>query len=183
MSIKYIFFIIAIQFLTLSTASSKEKSPIFDGSTLKIPMIDSLENPGEYQDVEFSLNENGEWKLSNYAIKEKLGGINKVEMIKTSSSPTQVFLKVSGAHGACQTVGQVRVVLERDHFNVTLYNGRMPLARDMFCSQNIVSFSKDIPLPVLFLEKGSYTYTINDNLSGTFELPSDNDIPVILRAD
>jgi hypothetical protein len=59
----------------------------------------------------------------------------------------------------------------------------MPLARDMFCSQNIVSFSKDIPLPVLFLEKGSYTYTINDNLSGTFELPSDNDIPVILRAD
>jgi hypothetical protein len=27
MSIKYIFFIIAIQFLTLSTASSKEKSP------------------------------------------------------------------------------------------------------------------------------------------------------------
>jgi hypothetical protein len=72
--------------------------------------------------VEFSLNENGEWKLSNYAIKEKLGGINKVEMIKTSSSPTQVFLKVSGAHGACQTVGQVRVVLERDHFNDAVLN-------------------------------------------------------------
>jgi hypothetical protein len=119
--------------------------------------------------VEFSLNENGEWKLSHYAIKEKLWGIDNVEKIKTLSIPTQVFLRVSGTHGACQTVGQVRVVLERDHFNVTLYNGRMPLARDMFCSQNIVSFSKDIPLPVLFLEKGSYTYTINDNLSGTFE--------------
>jgi hypothetical protein len=43
-------------------------------------------------------------------------------MIKTSSSPTQVFLKVSGAHGGCESVGQVRVVLEGDHFNVTLYN-------------------------------------------------------------
>jgi hypothetical protein len=29
----------------------------------------------------------------------------------------------------------------------------------------------------LFLEKGSYTYTVNDDLSGTFELPSDNNIP------
>jgi hypothetical protein len=35
-----------------------------------------------------------------------------------------------------------------------------------------------LELPVLFLEKGSYTYTVNDDLSGTFELPSDNDIPV-----
>jgi hypothetical protein len=74
-------------------------------------MIDSLENPGEYQDVEFSLNENGEWKLSHYAIKEKLWGIDNVEKIKTLSIPTQVFLRVSGTHGACQTVGQVRVVL------------------------------------------------------------------------
>jgi hypothetical protein len=55
MSIKYIFFIIAIQFLTLSTASSKEKSPIFDGNTLKIPIIDSPGNLGTYQDVEFKM--------------------------------------------------------------------------------------------------------------------------------
>jgi hypothetical protein len=37
-------------------------------------------------------------------------------------------------------------------------------------------FSKVIQLPVLFLEKGSYTYTVNDDLSGTFELPSDKKI-------
>jgi hypothetical protein len=43
------------------------------------------------------------------------------------SSPTQVFLKVSGAHGGCESVGQVRVVLEGDHFNVTLYNGTFAL--------------------------------------------------------
>jgi hypothetical protein len=93
------------------------------------------------------------------------------------------MLKIELAHGGCESVGQVRVVLEGDHFNVTLYNGKIPLAIDMLCTTMIVYFNKSIPLPVLFLEKGSYTYTINDNLSGTFELPSDNDIPVILRAD
>jgi hypothetical protein len=29
----------------------------------------------------------------------------------------------------------------------------------------------------------SYLMKYNDDLTGTFELPSDNDIPVILRAD
>jgi hypothetical protein len=78
------------------TASSKEKSPIFDGNTLKIPMIDSPGNLGAYQDVEFKLNDEGEWKLSNYAIKVKLRSIDKVEIIKTPSFPTQVFFKSIG---------------------------------------------------------------------------------------
>jgi hypothetical protein len=39
------------------------------------------------------------------------------------------------------------------------------------CADMVREFSKVIQLPVLFLEKGSYTYTVNDDLSGTFELP------------
>jgi uncharacterized protein (DUF362 family) len=128
--------------------------------------------------VEFKLNDKGEWKLSNYTIKVKLQSIDKVEIIKTSSFPTQVFLKVSGIHARCQDVGEFRYELEGKHFNVTIYSTMEEKDFSLYlCADMVREFSKVIQLPVLFLEKGSYTYTVNDDLSGTFELPSDNDIP------
>jgi hypothetical protein len=94
----------------------------FDGeSFMSRVRIDSPGNLGAYQDVEFKLNDEGEWKLSNYAIKVKLRSIDKVEIIKTPSFPTQVFLKVSGIHARCQGVGEFRSELEGKHFNVTIY--------------------------------------------------------------
>jgi hypothetical protein len=42
---KHIFFILVIQFLTLSTASSNEQNSVFDGTILNIPIVSSTEQP------------------------------------------------------------------------------------------------------------------------------------------
>jgi hypothetical protein len=42
--LKNIFFILVIQFFTLSIAHSNEKNPFFDGTMLKIPIVDMPEH-------------------------------------------------------------------------------------------------------------------------------------------
>ncbi|NYT46788.1 MAG: hypothetical protein H0A75_03235 [Candidatus Methanofishera endochildressiae] len=86
--IKKIFFIIAIQSLILSTAYSEE-TPFFNGDTLIIPVIDTLKKSGEFQDVMFKFNDQGEWLLSDYKIGKEIGQEGNFEVIKNGEVKTK----------------------------------------------------------------------------------------------
>lgn len=179
MIIKNIFFIIAIKFLILSTASSNEEVPIFNGDTLRIPMVDSSEKSGAFQDVMFKFNEQGGWLLLDYKVGKEIQKIEEVEMIQTKTLPIQVFLKVSGFFSnGCQNIGKIRHKLVENNFEVFIYyeNDEKFPPEEFTCTAAIAPFSKVIPLPVYALKEGAYRYTVNGDFTGIFDLTSDNEL-------
>ncbi len=174
MTIKNIFFVIAIEFLILSTASSNEEAPVFNGDTLRVPAVDSSEKPGEFQDVIFKFNEQGEWLLLDYKTGEEIQEIENVELIKTETFPTQVFLKISGTFtNGCESIGKIKHKLIENNFNVAIYYNDND---EKVCTLGFVPFTEVIPLPVYALKKGAYRYTVNGDFTGFFDLVSDNEL-------
>lgn len=182
--IKKIFFIIAIQSLILSTAYSEE-TPFFNGDTLIIPVIDTLKKSGEFQDVMFKFNDQGEWLLSDYKIGKEIGQegnfevIKNVEIIKTETFPIQIFLRVSGVFpSGCESFGRIKHKLIENNFNVAIYYDidERHSTGEMACTQALVPFTRIIPLPVYGLQKGAYRYTVNGDFTGVFDLSSDNEL-------
>lgn len=177
MTIKKLFFVIAIEFLIISAASSNEVVPIFNDDTLRIPTVDSLEESGKFQDVIFKLNEKGEWLLLDYKAGKEIQNIKEVEIIQTETFPIQVFLKVSGYFSnGCRNIGQIRHKLVENNFEVFIYYGnnkKFP-PEEFTCTTAIVPFSEIIPLPIYSLKEGMYGYTVNGGFKGVFDLASDN---------
>jgi len=177
MTRKKIFFIIVIEFLILSTASSNEETPIFNGDTLRIPAVDSSEKSVEFQDVMFKFNEQGEWLLLDYKVGKEIQKIEEVEIIQTETFPIQIFLKVSGFFSnGCQNIGQIRHKLVENNFEVFIYyeNDEKFPPEEFTCTAAVAPFSKVIPLPVYSLKEGRYRYTVNSDFSGVFDLANDN---------
>jgi hypothetical protein len=181
MTIKIFLYIITIEFLILSTASSNEEIPIFNGDTLRIPAVDSLEKSGEFQDVIFKFNEQGEWLLLDYKVGKEIHvqEIENVELIKTETFPIQVFLKISGNFtSGCQKVGKIKHKQIENNFNVVIYydNDEKFSSGEFTCTAGFVPFTRVIPLPVYSLKEGEYQYTVNSDFTGIFNLGSDNEL-------
>ena len=113
---KNIFFIIAIQFLTLNTVSANEafeaankEVVFFDGTILTIPAASSEKQEGAYQDLKFKLLPDGKWELLDHKIRRMVGGITDVNIVLTETFPVQAFLEVSGTHmSGCGSIKKVR---------------------------------------------------------------------------
>jgi hypothetical protein len=173
--IKNIYFIIAIQFLTLGTAYSNEKIPFFDGTTLKIPVVSTPERPGSLRNVEFKFTD-GKWQLSGYKGRVPMPGIKKVEMFLTEELPIQGYLKIQGGGigSSCIHLELIRQQLVGNTFEVFIDSDpRYPISA---CTRDIGFFTKIIPLPLYGLKRGEYKYTVNGGFSGVFSLSSDNNL-------
>ena len=187
MNLKHIFFIIAIQFLTLNTVSANEafeaankEVGVFDGTILTIPAVSSKKQDGAYQDVKFKLLPDGKWELLDYKTRGMVYGITNVNISLTETFPVQGFLEVSGTHmSGCGSIEKVRHQLVGNTFIVSVddipYPSK-PLTNDdwLVCPSYFPSFSTTISLPLYGLKAGKYKYIVNDEFSGVFELSSDN---------
>lgn len=162
-------------------------SPVYKDGILTIPSVNTAEQVGKYQDVTFKLTDQGTWQLSGVKTigtvvigtpGVALALIEKVDVVKTDSFPTQVFLRVSGGFSACNnaTLGQINQRLENNRFDVEISYNSLVSDPPVICAQVMVNFIKTIPLPVYGLGAGTYSYNVNGT-TGTFTLAADNKYP------
>ena len=178
--------ILAIALLPISFAFGAD-APVYKDGVLTIPTVNTAEQVGKYQDVTFKLNEQGLWQLSSLKGIEivilesdiRLVPIISVEVVKTDTFPTQIFLRATGGLGGCYslTLGQINQRQEGNRFDVAItashyVNPYYPT----LCPMISGSFVKTLPLAVYGLSAGSYSYNVNGT-TGTFELTADNKYP------
>ncbi|VAW49077.1 hypothetical protein MNBD_GAMMA03-732 [hydrothermal vent metagenome] len=190
----------AIPFLTLNTAFAEDSdlplplttppgfigpdsdlTPNLNNNVLQIGSVDSADQPGAYQNVHFYLTEQGKWELSNYHVGIELSetSFTDVELIITDTSPTQVFLKISGDTGCgSERFKQINHTLIGNTFNVFAYAELYLFAGFRPPSTCESSFTKIIPLSVYGLPEGEYSYNVNSGLfSGSFNLQNNTISP------
>lgn len=159
--------------------------PVYRDDMLIIPRVDTDEQTGLFQDGVFQYDPTvSAWRLiafDTYPIprKDGIGGkrlaVEKVEKIITDTSPVQVFLKITGYFSdGCGGLKQINQRLNGNSFEITLHGKRPPPG--IVCMLAIVSFEKIIPLEVYGLPAGTYEYSVNRELFGTFDLTADNEL-------
>ncbi len=175
-------------------SSIANKYPTYQDGTLIIPLVNTSEQSGAFQDVTLQLTEQGEWRLLDF----KMSGtpplenphVETVELIITESFPVQVFLKVNGMFiDGCTTMGKVSQRLIENRFEITMFVENHVKQPENACTTEVIKFEKIIPLSVYGQSAGTYEYTLGDVISfgidgpyintftGTFELAQDNILP------
>ncbi|MGR9051346.1 MAG: hypothetical protein ACU84J_01730 [Gammaproteobacteria bacterium] len=149
----------------------------FQEGILTIPRVDSEKQAGYFQDAVFKLEQDGSWRLLTFATADiELRWdpqIDNVEVIMTTASPVQVFLKLSGVFSnGCGEIGRIHQRMQGNLFEVTVFAA--PIPAGVACTAAIKPFQKRIPLPVFELPAGTYDFSVNGRFSGTFTLDEDN---------
>ena len=179
MTLKNIFLILVIQFFTLSIAHSDEKNPLFDGAMLKIPIVDTPEHSGLYQNVEFKSLPHGKWELVGYNKREE--GIYKIETVNlflTEELPIQVLLEVTAFPRDCRMDTRlIRTQLVGDTFKVFIASNKGP-GTSACQKMRPLRFTEIIPLPLYGIKSGDYKYTVNGEYQGVFNVSSDNVVEI-----
>jgi hypothetical protein len=176
----------------ITTVASFNKSgnnvsrPLFQNNILSLPSVDTVDQIVKYQDVKFKLNADGSWQLLQF---NTLGAIGPspflffmhlalVELVSTLTTPKQFFLKLNGGfNNTCDANADktINVNLQNHIFNVVF-----TISRDASeeCTDASITFQEVVPLPVVNLSAGSYSYVVNGGqFSGTFTLDTDNKLP------
>ncbi|MHB9119549.1 MAG: hypothetical protein ACYC2R_14955 [Burkholderiales bacterium] len=176
---------LAIALLQINFALGAD-SPVYSNGLLTIPSINTADQVGKYQDVTFKFTEQGLWQLvSLKAIGTVIGTsvlglphIETVDVVKTDTFPTQVFLRVSGGFSPCNnsTLGQINQRLGNNQFDISITVNSVVSVPPTACLPYIATFVKTVALPVYGLRAGIYSYDVNGT-KGTFELAADNLLP------
>lgn len=178
-----------IAFLPAVTAFADD-NPTYKEGLLTIPSIDTAEQVGKYQNVILKPTPEGTWQL--LSLKEMamvdtgsgftFADIDTVEVITTSSFPTQVFLKLFGFNPNCRKLSPiVHQRFDGNHFEVVPQVSQVLETEGIATSScYATTFTKTIPLPVYGLKAGTYSYSVASaninawDLTGTFKLTADN---------
>lgn len=167
-------------------------TPVFSGSTpdiehpryqdgkLTIPRVDTSAQAGRYQDVQLQFNAAANtWTLTNFRDSLIVPGqgvyLDQVETIVIESFPVQVLLKVSGNFpSGCGGFGQINQRMQSNKFEIAMHHALIPPGT--LCAMALVPFEKIVPLQVYGLPAGTYEYSVNGELTGTFSLSRDNQL-------
>lgn len=164
----------------LCTTAMAEPVPSYneESGELFIPMVDTASMPGHYQDIGLEPVGDQQWKLTNIKEGVLLDVIENVEVVQTSGTPAQVLLRIQGTFPTgCGDFGYVREKLAENHYEVRAYylnDTWLESPEVVLCTQATRPFTKYLPLSVYGQQAGEYTYTLNEEFSGTFTLESDN---------
>lgn len=174
-----VFALLAV-FPVWAQVSSSSDYPVYKDGKLTIPRVDTAEQAGSYQKVEFQYdNATDSWKLINVVETKATPGPvtydEKIETIITDTSPVQVFLKITGLFSnGCEFFQQINQTLKNNKFEITLHLGPNPFPPDIACTMSLVPYEKIIPLEVYGLPAGIYQYSVNGETMGSFTLTQDN---------
>lgn len=185
--------VIAISVLILFSAfgftqdnESSRDFPYYRDGVLTIPRVDTDEQPGAFLDGVFIFDANSNsWRLQEFRVSELstsgrsiyfLEPDDGVEAEIIDSFPTQVFLKIRGhlANG-CLAVGEIHQRLKNNRFEITV-NAVSTVSDEggVVCTQALIPFEKMVSLQVYGLSRGIYSYIVNGEREGSFELIEDN---------
>lgn len=172
--------IIVIALSLVNSAFSENTSiviehPTYRDGVLTIPRVDTNGQAGSFQDATFQFDSQTDtWHLLAFKSTPVLqGAFGQVEIIRTDSSPIQVFLKVSGQFSSsCGNFGQINQRLKDNNFDIAVHF--TPIPPGTACLMVITPFEKIIPLEVYGLPAGTYEYSVNGEHTGSFTLTKDN---------
>ncbi|MDO9423201.1 MAG: hypothetical protein Q7T40_03305 [Methylobacter sp.] len=168
---------------TQQAASNSSDYPSYSNGILTLPLVDTDEQPGLFQNAIFQFDPTiNAWHLQSFATTPAHSifslslSESGVAAIVTNTLPAQVFLKVNGSFSdPCWEIGKVSQRLQDNHFEVILHvNSTIPRDGTMTCAAIIGSFEEIVPLQVYGLPAGTYEYRVNGEKTGTFVLPQDN---------
>jgi len=169
--------------LLLGNLCLAQDTPSFEDNLLTIPIANTSDAPGIFQDIVLRLEETGEIELVDFKTGVELynSSITSVEIIQTESFPVQVFVKLQGQfNNGCPAVGQIVARRENNHFTIKAYlaNNIWLLNPELIlCTLSIVPYSSTTALDVYGLEAGTYTYSLNNDFTGEFTLAEANYFP------
>lgn len=168
------------------------EAPSYRDGSISIPSVDSDAQVGQYQNVRMMIGASGAWELNYFAsLGEELTTdagrmlvrdtlyklpVASVEVVrKTADLPAQVFLRVSGSLWGCASMGRASQRLVDNRFEVLLADGTTGLTYAVAdCLADVRPYVKTIPLAVYGLSAGTYSYVVNGEISGSFEIEADN---------
>lgn len=172
----------AISLLAAATAFAAD-NPAYNNSMLTIPRIDSANQVGLYQDVLLQYSAGGNLKVVQI---EELGkgkvyspgSVLSAEVVQSGTLPVSVYLRVSGGLGCATPTSPARIHqrLQGTRFdvNITAQHAAPLPPEPVPCTTQFVPYTVTVPLEVYGLAAGTYTYTINGVLSGSFTLTANN---------
>jgi len=152
-----------------------ENTPLYDGSKLIIPRVDTINKVGAYQEATFVYNnEINAWQLQSYDnARDGIIRINHViPLVIDIKTPVQVLLQISGELLGCGDLGRIDQRMTDNKFEIRIYTTQFP--DDSVCGAAAIPFLKVIPLNVYGLDAGIYEYSINGGDTRTFQLLHDN---------
>lgn len=172
----------AVLALCCPLSAWSSEAPIFQSQTLTVPRVDTSSQVGKYQDGVLQQKASGEWILTSV---QALGegtlynvlGVGSVEVIKTTSHPVMVYLRVSGHDLPCDHTGPERIHqrMVGSRFDVNISSQHLfPNTGVYYCPHIYRPYKITIPLNVYGLSAGTYTYQVNGASTGSFTLESAN---------
>jgi len=177
--------------LTISGGARSDTGPTYKDGVLTIPSVSIEDQVGQYRDARLRLDDGGVWRLDSV---KTIGGdaieqngvmvsdglyklpISSVELVKTTGTPVQVFLRVKGELlGGCATLGAVSQRLVDGRFEVLLTDGTTSSTYAVsLCTADVRAYAWTVPLAVYGLSAGTYSYIVNGDATGSFTLEADN---------
>ena len=151
--------------------SAAENAPRFENGILTIPRVDTPEQIGQYQNIQFKLSTEGQWKLiaANTGHQAQVDDIT-IQILE--SFPVQIHVQVSGnLPTPCHELGPIYQRFSDNAFEIAIYVTQ--LQTFVACAQVLEPFQTAIPLDVFGLPQGRYQVRVNDKLAD-FELATDN---------
>ncbi|GKS70453.1 hypothetical protein W03_24570 [Nitrosomonas sp. PY1] len=98
--------------------------PLYDGTQLVIPRVDTLEKAGFYQSATFVYDSKiNAWHLQSYdQAREDVAIEYVIPSVITNSTPAQMLLQVKGAILSCGSVGRIDQRIVNNKFGAYLRN-------------------------------------------------------------
>ena len=156
--------------LTLGTVNADEL-PSFDNRILTIPVVNTPDQLGKYEQVQFQLADDGRWDLLTYSQPQR-APVDIISIESLESFPVHVKGNVSGyLPNGCYEIGQTYVSREDNQFIVAI-NMSIP-DPELACTQALVPYDLTVPLDVYGLTAGIYLVDVN-SVTGSFKLDHDN---------
>jgi hypothetical protein len=154
--------------------------PLYERGRLYVPRVDTAAQPGKFGAGIFEFDPaSGNWKLLSVSERKPpadpgpLPGFD-VQATVTDSFPVQVILQIRDIYiASCVFSGDVSQRLNGQTIEVLVHPGTLPPTGGV-CTDPLSFFDIDVPLKVYGLPAGTYEYTVNGKLLGSFVLGMDN---------
>lgn len=156
---------------SMISLAAADNLPTFDNNVLMIPVVNTLEEAGKYEHIQFKLAEDGRWDLIRF-VEPKQATVETISINILESFPVQVHVTVMGyLPNGCFGLGETHVVNDGNQFNIVINMNELQTL--VACAQALVPFEITVPVDVYGLQAGTYHVNVN-GVTESFELSINN---------
>jgi len=173
MFMKLLKLLVSLVFVSSVTVANAESLSTFDGEMLTVPVVNTVDQIGKYERVQFKVAKDGRWDLIGFT-EPRQATVETISINILESFPVQVHVVINGYFpNGCFGLGETHIVKQDDQFNVVVNSTTLQTLELVACTQALVPFEVRVPLEVNGLFAGVYQVDVN-GISDSFELSVDN---------